>query len=223
MIAETIDDVRHKSLTYKNLEATHSYEHPKNLFSLLIDDTVICMNSDHYPYGLYNNSFTEDFDYLPILYEKSDMDKFDRDKNMPIIWAKCLEDENIILNKIISEPASSLDLVPTLLNLFGLKFDSRLLIGRDVFSGLEAIVPYNNGGYITSKGRKYSELSPKFNIYEGLEIDNDYEEHMDDIVRNYNVFSKFIVDNDYYDYIFSNKNAPYELKNDMKYEKLMTN
>ena len=41
MIAETIDDVRHKSLTYKNLEATHSYEHPKNLFSLLIDDTVI--------------------------------------------------------------------------------------------------------------------------------------------------------------------------------------
>ena len=41
MIAETIEDVRHKSLTYNNLEATHSYEHPKNLFSLSIDNTVI--------------------------------------------------------------------------------------------------------------------------------------------------------------------------------------
>ena len=41
MIAETIADVRHKTLTYKKLEATHSYEHPKNLYSLVLDDVVI--------------------------------------------------------------------------------------------------------------------------------------------------------------------------------------
>ena len=41
MIAETIEDVRHKALSYKKLEATHSYEHPKNLYSLLLDDVVI--------------------------------------------------------------------------------------------------------------------------------------------------------------------------------------
>jgi len=41
MIAETIEDVRHKALTYKKLEATHSYEHPKNLYSLVLDDAVI--------------------------------------------------------------------------------------------------------------------------------------------------------------------------------------
>ncbi|SFI18403.1 phenylalanyl-tRNA synthetase beta subunit [Pseudobutyrivibrio sp. OR37] len=41
MIAETIEDVRHKALSYKTLEATHSYEHPKNLYSLVLDDTVI--------------------------------------------------------------------------------------------------------------------------------------------------------------------------------------
>ena len=41
MIAETIADVRHKSLTYKKLEATHSYEHPKNLYSLVLEDAVI--------------------------------------------------------------------------------------------------------------------------------------------------------------------------------------
>ena len=41
MIAETIEDVRHKSLSYKKLEATHSYEHPKNLNSLILDDVEI--------------------------------------------------------------------------------------------------------------------------------------------------------------------------------------
>ncbi len=41
MIAEMLEDVRHKSLTYKKMEATHSYEHPKNLNALVLDGTVI--------------------------------------------------------------------------------------------------------------------------------------------------------------------------------------
>ena len=41
MIAEVVDDIRHKPLTYKKLEANHSYEHPKNLNAIVLDDTVI--------------------------------------------------------------------------------------------------------------------------------------------------------------------------------------
>ncbi len=41
MLAEMIDDIRHKSLTYKKLEAAHSYEHPKNLNALLLDGVQI--------------------------------------------------------------------------------------------------------------------------------------------------------------------------------------
>ena len=41
MLAETIDDIRHKALSYRKLEATHSYQHPKNLYSLVLDDVVI--------------------------------------------------------------------------------------------------------------------------------------------------------------------------------------
>ena len=41
MIAETVDDVRNKALTYKKLEATHSYEHPKNLNALVLDGVQI--------------------------------------------------------------------------------------------------------------------------------------------------------------------------------------
>ncbi|MCR5416707.1 MAG: phenylalanine--tRNA ligase subunit beta [Pseudobutyrivibrio sp.] len=41
MIAEMVEDVRHRGLTYKKLEATHSYEHPKNLNALVLDGTTI--------------------------------------------------------------------------------------------------------------------------------------------------------------------------------------
>ncbi len=41
MLAETVEDVRHKALTYKKLEATHSYEHPKNLNALILDGVQI--------------------------------------------------------------------------------------------------------------------------------------------------------------------------------------
>ncbi|MBE5903383.1 MAG: phenylalanine--tRNA ligase subunit beta [Pseudobutyrivibrio sp.] len=41
MIAEVVDDIRHKPLTYKKLEAKHSYEHPKNLNAIVLDETVI--------------------------------------------------------------------------------------------------------------------------------------------------------------------------------------
>ncbi|PHU39834.1 phenylalanine--tRNA ligase subunit beta [Pseudobutyrivibrio ruminis] len=41
MIAEVVDDIRHKPLTYKKLEAKHSYEHPKNLNAIVLDETMI--------------------------------------------------------------------------------------------------------------------------------------------------------------------------------------
>ncbi len=41
LIAETVEDIRHKALTYKKLEATHSYEHPKNLNGIVLDGVQI--------------------------------------------------------------------------------------------------------------------------------------------------------------------------------------
>lgn len=41
MIAVVVEDLRHKGLTYKAMEATHSYQHPKNLNAILCDGEVI--------------------------------------------------------------------------------------------------------------------------------------------------------------------------------------
>ena len=41
MVAEVVEYVKHKPLTYKKLEATHSYQHPKNLNAIIVDDKQI--------------------------------------------------------------------------------------------------------------------------------------------------------------------------------------
>ena len=41
MVAVIVNDLRHKELSYKTIEATHSYEHPKNLNAILCNGEVI--------------------------------------------------------------------------------------------------------------------------------------------------------------------------------------
>lgn len=170
----------------------------------MLDDTVICMVSDHFPYGLNSDSFTDGVNYLPYLYGEDAFDEFGIDKNMPVLWCGSLENEHKSLVKSIDAPTSSLDLLPTLLNLFGATYDSRLLVGRDVFSDVEPMVIYNNGSFITDKG-KYSKYLHKFIAKEGVKVDSKYiDKH---IYESKNAFwySIYVVLEDYYRYVFTNK------------------
>lgn len=178
----------------------------------MIDDTVICMTADHYPYGLNSEAFTNGVDYLPYLYENFEINEFDQDKNIPILWCGSLEKEHKNLVKSIDVPTSSIDLLPTLLNLFGAKYDSRLIAGRDVFSDEEPFVVFNSGSFITSKGR-YSKITNKFASYDGTNVEKDYIDAYKEKARNLILFSAYVVANNYYEYIFSNNNTNVEYKN----------
>lgn len=177
----------------------------------LLDNTVICMVADHYPYGLNAASFTDGTNYISHLYEISDLNQFNLDKSMPIIWSYSLENEHKDLVKTIDAPSSSIDLLPTLLNLFGASYDSRLIAGRDVFSDEEPFVVYNSGSYITNRGR-YSKLTNKFTSYDGNAVSKEYIEEYKEKARNLILFSAYITYADYYNYVFTNKNAPDDLK-----------
>lgn len=177
----------------------------------LLDNTVICMVADHYPYGLNAASFTDGTNYISHLYEISDLNQFNLDKSMPIIWSYSLENEHKHFVKTIDTPSSSIDLLPTLLNLFGASYDSRLIAGRDVFSDEEPFVVYNSGSYITNRGR-YSKLTNKFNSYDGNAVSKEYIEEYKEKARNLILFSAYITYADYYNYVFTNKNAPDDLK-----------
>ncbi|MCQ2406892.1 MAG: sulfatase-like hydrolase/transferase, partial [Oscillospiraceae bacterium] len=107
----------------------------------LANDTVICISADHFPYGLDANGKLGNMPYLSELYGYNVTTIMNRDHNRLILWSGCLEDKEPI---IVSSPTFSLDIVPTLSNLFGTEFDSRFFPGRDVFSDAEALV-FNSG------------------------------------------------------------------------------
>ena len=119
----------------------------------IAENTVIVLTSSQYPYALEKN---EDYgnaeDYLAELCGEPVESCFRRDRSTLIIWSGCLEGKGYR----VTSPTSSLDIVPTLSNLFGMEFDSRLLPGRDVFAAVPEdapLVQWPDGSWIAAWGR----------------------------------------------------------------------
>ena len=157
----------------------------------IADDTVICLTSDHYPYGLSKSSLAE-------LYGSAPENIFRRDHSAWILWCGSLEREEPI---VVSAPTSSLDILPTLSNLFGTEFDSRLFPGRDVFSDAEAIVFNANYDWKTEYGT-YFASEGKFVPADGVAVPDGYVDRMKAIVRNKMRYCTMAWENDYFRYLF---------------------
>ena len=89
----------------------------------IADETVIALTSDHYPYAL------SDKDYNALETEPSENRTLARYRNSFLLWCGSMEEPIVI-----DDPCSSIDILPTLSNLFGLEYDSRLFSGRDILS-----------------------------------------------------------------------------------------
>ncbi len=164
----------------------------------IADDTVIVICPDHYPYALDKSStFGNTEDYLKDLYKDDSYNQFVRDRNAGIIWSGCIEDMGLE----VDAPSMSLDLLPTLSNLFGLEYDSRLLVGRDVFSDTMPLVFWTGGSFVTEKGR-YDASTGEFEPFEGETVDDEYIDQIKTMVSNKVSFSKQVVQTDYYRILF---------------------
>lgn len=168
----------------------------------IADDTVICMTADHYPYGLEDTeTFGNSENYIPDLYGYTPKHCWERDRNALILWSGCLEHEHSGMAREISTPTYSLDVTPTLSNLFGLSYDSRLLVGRDVFSDAEPLVMWSNYSWVTECG-KYDALSGEYFANAGYENDSAYVERINQIVTNKINYSTHVVNWDYFGKLF---------------------
>ena len=166
----------------------------------IADDTVIVISTDHYPYGLEESAtWGTTKSYLPELYGFNPTANDQRDHSALIIWSGCLEDREEPI--VVSTPTYSIDVLPTLSNLFGVEYDSRLLIGRDVFSDEEALVLWPDYSWKTEKGYFHGP-SGVFWPAEGAEYDGEYVERIKSVVRNKITFSKGMLNYDYFNYIF---------------------
>jgi len=101
----------------------------------------------------------------------------------------------------VEKIGSSLDILPTVLNLFGVEYDSRLLIGRDILSDSDPLVIFSDRSFITDKGR-YNAITGEFTANEGTEIEEGYVEKISKIIYQKYQMSRLILENDYYRTIF---------------------
>ncbi len=151
------------------------------------ENTLIVMSPDHYPYGLEKESMEE-------LAGRELENNFEIYKSSLIIYSKDMEP------KTIEKPVSSLDIIPTIMNLMGLEYDSRLLMGRDVFSNSEPLIIFNNRSFITDEGR-YNSVTGKFIPNEGIEVEENYVETTLEKIERKFYYSEKVLDNDYYSLI----------------------
>ncbi len=158
----------------------------------IAEDTVIAISSDHWPYGLTVEELNEKAD-------NNRDDFFERDRMPFIIWHKG------ILGQEFTKLGSSIDVMPTLANLFGLEYDSRLLMGKDLFSDAEPLVIFANRSWITNKG-KYDNTTKTFLNVNNDEVDADYVDRINTMVYNRFYISGMVLDNDYYKKIIVEKN-----------------
>lgn len=150
----------------------------------ILDDTVIVISADHYPYGLSNDDITSYVDWIDNI-------NFDLYKNNLVIYNSEIETTHV------TKYTSSLDLLPTLLNLFGVEYDSRLLMGADIFSSSDDLVIFNNKSWITSKGR-YDYLKKTFESFTDDEVSDEYIEEINAIVDLKFRMSKLLISKNYY-------------------------
>jgi len=167
----------------------------------ILNDTVFVLSADHYPYSMSEDSLAE----LYALPKEGILENFDLYRNKFFIWSASMESP-VVVNKY----CSSMDIIPTVYNLFGIEYDSRLLMGIDVMSSAEGLVILNTHGsswnWITDYGY-YSTVSGSFTPHPGVTVGSDsalrtYVNNMKSIVSSKRKYSLAILDNDYYKYVF---------------------
>lgn len=109
-----------------------------------------------------------------------------------LIWSPSMK-EKVVVDKY----CSSLDILPTVSNLMGIEYDSRLLAGRDALSDSEALVVFKDKSFITDK-IKYNALTGKITNISEEEVDEAYINKKIQEVRDRFTYSKAILDNDYF-------------------------
>lgn len=176
----------------------------------ILDDTVFVMAPDHFPYGINDDTQKEGYskeDALVDLYGLPVDDIYhnlELYRNSLIIWSSSMEEP-----VTVDTPCSAIDILPTVSNLFGLPYDSRLMTGVDVLSGTDplVIIKCYNDGNAKCWVNKYGSYVPKYGFTpaEGYTVDENalesYVSSMNKQLKQKLSYAASIVDYNYYSYL----------------------
>jgi len=150
-----------------------------------LDKTLIVMSGDHYPYNM-------GMEYIISMNEGVKIEtEFDLYRSPLIIYNPNIKPETI------TKSISSLDLLPTINNLLGIPYDSRILMGTDIFSKTDPLVIFKNHSFITPAG-KYNAKTKQFIYNEGVVENQAYVDRMIEVVNAKFYYSQKFLETDYY-------------------------
>lgn len=153
------------------------------------DRTAIVIAGDHFPYGLKDNEYAELIGH--------DIDGFSKFKSTLIFWVGGLEK-----NIVVDEYCCNVDVLPTILNLWGFEYDSRLLAGTDVFSdGTHAAVLVDKSFLTDKVWFNASTGEIRYQVPES-EIPEGYVENMNQLIATRFSISADILNTAYYNFVF---------------------
>lgn len=153
----------------------------------IADKTLIVITADHVPY--------DNKDVCDELVGHTLDGTFEWYENTLIIWSASM-DKPVYVDKY----CSSLDILPTISNLMGVDYDSRMLVGQDIMSDSEGLVMFNDRSFITDR-LSYNANTEEVKSIDGSPIDEAYLENKIIQVRNKFSMAENICDYDYYRYI----------------------
>ena len=163
----------------------------------IADKTAIVLGGDHFPYGLSYDSYSQLVGY--------EVNSFNKYKSSLIFWVGGL-DETIYVDDYMC----NIDILPTILNLWGFSYDSRLLAGTDIFSDSEHIAVLRNQSILNDKvwfnadNGKVTWLVDKSQVPEG------YLDSLITLVKNRFALSKNILNEAYYNFVFKQSDVEIE-------------
>ena len=159
------------------------------------DKTYIALTNDHYPYGL-----TED-EYNELAGQTLDT-TFEKYRNSFICYVPGLS-ENIV----VDEYCSTADILPTLLNLFGVDYDSRLLAGTDVLSSGLHVAVLSDKSFLTKAFRYDAGTETVIPADENTTVSGKLAEAYRLYVDSRFQLSGNILNSDYYAHVFSKESS----------------
>ena len=169
-----------------------------------LDKTLIIATGDHIPYSnagvleeLSGRTFGSSKDLEALNESAIDFDVY---KNTLILWSASME-EPVQVDK----PCCQVDILPTISNLLGLEYDSRMLSGRDILSDSEGLVIFTSRSWRSDRGF-YNRYTQTFTPTEGVtmtqEEQDQYVSTMKKLVEYKLACTPMIVENDFYNLLF---------------------
>ncbi len=156
----------------------------------ILDRTVIVLTADHYPYGLLED------DYAGLAGAEASENPFWKYHSFCTIWKGGMETVEV------EDYCCTQDILPTVLNLLGLKFDSRLLTGTDLFSDAEHVAILENGSFVNTKVRYDSTTETVDWFCPESERSDEYFDRIMGAVNNCFTIGGQTEENDYYRFAF---------------------